>query len=367
MMVKRKSARVLTLSKVLTWTGSLGILLLILRDPEAAEGAMRRGLAVCTDCLIPSVLPFLFFSQLLLLSDFGAFCARHLGKITTRLFHLPPACAEGILLSVVFGFPAGVHSVLRCFDRGTLSKQEANRLLGCCSIPGPAFIIGTVGQVFFGSRKVGVWLYLFLAAASLAVAVLTRPRTVPKTGTVPPAPPALPFGQIISPAISAAARAMLIIVTYYLFFTCLFSCFSPLIALLPPFPGTMLLCTAELSTGLLAAASLGGFPGLFAAGFCAGFGSLSVALQVKALAGSRDLCMGTYFLCRLAIGLCCGLGLWMTFRATPPPESIRAVFMPARQENLGRGVIALSLLLLGSCLGRHEKRLGVKHQAFWSW
>lgn len=60
------------------------------------------------------------------------------------------------------------------YQQGSLTKNEAERLLAFCNNSGPLFILGTVGIGLFGNRSYGVLLLVCHIAAAVTVGLLLR-------------------------------------------------------------------------------------------------------------------------------------------------------------------------------------------------
>ncbi len=155
----------------LPWTGIgafTGMLILILDGKTALEGA-RAGMELCLVTVIPSLFPFFLLSILLTDSFLGASpeFLRPLG----RLFRIPPGAEALLIPGFLGGYPSGAQAIAQAFRSGSLSKQDAERMLGFGNNAGPAFLFGMIGSIF--SRRGAVWLlwgiHVFSALLSAAV------------------------------------------------------------------------------------------------------------------------------------------------------------------------------------------------------
>lgn len=142
--------------------------------PKEAMAAMKDGLRLCGNVIIPSLFPFFVLSSLVV--ELGL--SRYLGKlfqpVMAPLFRVNGACTSAVALGFVGGYPVGARTAIALYQSGQCSKTEAERLLAFCNNAGPAFILGVVGAGVFGSGTVGLLLYLAHIAASLCVGLLFR-------------------------------------------------------------------------------------------------------------------------------------------------------------------------------------------------
>lgn len=124
------------------WTGvaaSFGLLLLILDAKTALLGA-AEGMELCIKSIVPSLFPFFVLSILLTGALTGAQIPflRPLGK----LLRMPRGSESIFLIGILGGYPVGAQAVAQ----SNISKAEARRMLGFCSIAGPSFLFGIVAM-----------------------------------------------------------------------------------------------------------------------------------------------------------------------------------------------------------------------------
>lgn len=145
---------------------SVGLLILILDTKTALAGA-SEGLQLCIRTIIPSLLPFFVLSILL--------TSMLTGKHITFLRPLGRLCgiangAESLLLvGMLGGYPAGAQCVAQAYHSGTLSKQQAQRMIAFCNLAGPAFLFGIVaGKFSNGSTPWLLWAIHIVSALFVA-------------------------------------------------------------------------------------------------------------------------------------------------------------------------------------------------------
>ena len=140
----------------------LGLLGMILDGRTAMQGA-AEGVELCLMAVIPALLPFLCLSMALTDRLWGR--GNVLIRWSGRLFRLPVG-GEGLLIPALLGgYPAGAACIGRAFRQEQLAKEDAEILLGFCSLPGPAFLFGIVSQAFSSAWAVwALWLLVLLGA-----------------------------------------------------------------------------------------------------------------------------------------------------------------------------------------------------------
>ena len=124
---------------------ALLMIVMILDSKRALIGA-QEGVSLCIRSVIPSLLPFLFFSSIL---TEGTRCAN---AVITRplswLWRIPKGAESILLVGLLGGYPTGAHSVTSAYEQGRISKTTAQRMLSFCNNCGPAFIFGILGNFF---------------------------------------------------------------------------------------------------------------------------------------------------------------------------------------------------------------------------
>lgn len=152
---------------------ALGLMIIILDGKTALTGA-REGTELCIKVLIPTLLPFCFFSNLLSVSLMGKRLAilRPLGRWCGI-----PAGAEYILLAgFLGGYPMGAQCISQACEHGNLSRKDGRRMLAFCNNCGPAFLFGVCAVLF--QDPLIPWLLLLihvLSALVIARIILGQP------------------------------------------------------------------------------------------------------------------------------------------------------------------------------------------------
>ena len=128
--------------------------------PVQSREAAKNALILCSDVLIPSIFPFLVCSNILVSLGAADKISKYAGKITRPLFSVGGSGALPIVLGFLSGYPCGAATVCSLYKNGSLTKNEANRLLAFSNNSGPLFIISAVGLGIFSSTSAGVILYV---------------------------------------------------------------------------------------------------------------------------------------------------------------------------------------------------------------
>lgn len=123
----------------------VGIVMLILDSPTALL-AMQNGIQMCIQTTIPALFPMMVLTGILT----SAMLGRKLPFMSPlrKICGIPEGGESLLLTGLVGGYPVGAKCVAQAYKDGSISRQEARRLLGFCSNAGPAFIFGITGLLF---------------------------------------------------------------------------------------------------------------------------------------------------------------------------------------------------------------------------
>ena len=338
---------------ILLGAGLLWATLALILWPEQAMEAMRDGIALCGNVILPSLFPFFVLSSLVVELGMSQYLGRLLEPVMAPLFRVNGSCATALALGFVGGYPVGARTAIQIYENGQCSRTEAERMLAFCNNSGPAFILGVVGAGVFGSGTVGLLLYLTHLLASLLVGILFRfykPQEGPQTRrSRGPQFQAASFPKAFTQSIVGAMQSTLNICAFILFFTVFLRILAHagilkllgglLSALLAPL-GMDQTWAERLLTGLVEVSSgvssltEGAMSGrLSMAAFMLGWAGVSVHCQVLAFLGDSGLSVRTYVAGKLLHGALSALLANLIFRALPLSSPV-SVYLAEQTETI---------------------------------
>lgn len=134
-------------TKIIGFGSAFGILILILDGKTALQGA-AAGIDLCIRTVIPSLFPFFLLSIGLTGSLSGVVIP--VLRPLQKLFRIPPGSESILITGLLGGYPVGAQAVSGAYEKGSLTKAQADRMLTFCSNAGPAFLFGIIGPQFHG-------------------------------------------------------------------------------------------------------------------------------------------------------------------------------------------------------------------------
>lgn len=142
------------------------------------------SLNICIYNLFPSMIPFFIISELLVNYGFVEVMAYFLHPIMKYLFHLNENCAYVIILSMLSGTPANAKYIKELLDNKKITLKDANKIVLFSHFANPIFIIGTVGEMFLGDKKLGIIILISGYITNLIVGIFLRNEHVPNNKNI---------------------------------------------------------------------------------------------------------------------------------------------------------------------------------------
>lgn len=150
----------------------------LLLFPEQTLEASRSGLLLWFDSLLPTLLPFLIISQLILKTSLVEYIQRLLGPAFEHIFHCSPHGTFCLVCGFLCGYPVGARLISLQIKEKKLSLEEGQYLLSFCNNVSPMFCISFGILQAIGSRKIITYLTLIYGSA-LLFGIFTRPKKLP--------------------------------------------------------------------------------------------------------------------------------------------------------------------------------------------
>lgn len=136
--------------------------------------AVKDGLTLWFNSVIPSLLPFFIATELLNFTNIPYILGKKLNKFMRPLFNVPGIGAYAFIMGIISGYPVGAKIVSDFREKNLCTQEEAERLITFTNNSGPLFILGTVGISLFSNIGIGILLLVTHILASLTVGTLFR-------------------------------------------------------------------------------------------------------------------------------------------------------------------------------------------------
>lgn len=233
--------------------------------------------------VLPSVLPFMFFTRVLSTLDFLPKLTRPFSRVTKTLFNTPPISIYAFLMAILSGYPVGSKLVADLYLQGKISKQDAFKMSSFCSTSGPMFIVGAVGVGMFHSAKIGYILFISHILGAILNGIFFRGRLTKKFAKDEDFVAQSPTNSQkpdLSDIVLNSTLSILSVGCIITIFFIVIECFSPAISLLPPNLACFVEGLIEITKGCISLSALSNQTlATILASFVISFGGISTLLQ----------------------------------------------------------------------------------------
>jgi len=149
-------------------------------DPASSLEAATAGLKLWFHAVLPALFPFFVVCDLMVGLGVVHFLGVILEPVMRPIFRLPGAAGFVVAMGFTSGFPVGAVLTRQLYETGTLSGNEAERLVSFTNNASPLFIIGVVGASLFHNPLIGYLLASAHYLSNLLVGILIG-RKAPQT------------------------------------------------------------------------------------------------------------------------------------------------------------------------------------------
>ena len=281
----------------------------VFSHPSDAFIAAQSGLHLWFDTLIPTLLPTMIFSNLLIQLDLVKYLVRFFSPVTSRLMHLSTYGTYALLIGFLCGFPMGAKTISDLERNGQLSKEEASYLLPFINNVSPMFLMNIVVFQTLKDASYLIPTLLIVYGAPIIYGILTNQsyrRTISSADTVykKQASKIQVRFELIDACIMNAVFTILKLGSYVI----LFSILSRLIQSLPTaniFLQSFFVGSMELTNGIafIATQSLPFTQKYFFLWMICVWGGFCALAQTQSVLSSGSLSIGAYIKARLMICL----------------------------------------------------------------
>lgn len=304
--------------------------------------AIKKGLSLWANSVVPSLFPFFVATELLMNTNFVNILGRFLNKIMKPLFNISGEGSFGFIMGLISGYPVGAKIACDFRENNICSKEECERLLSFTNNSGPLFIVGTVGISMFGNSTIGLLLLITHILACITVGIIFRfwkfnsssPNYVGTKTSNYKKCKNITFsnlGEILGKSITNSISTILMIGGFVVIFSSIISILKAsgilqsLVLMLTPifdflhidssFISGILTGLLEITNGISSISSINIKAisvNIIITAFLLGFGGLSVLLQVLSITSKTDLSIKPYVYGKLLHGI---LAAFYTFIA----------------------------------------------------
>lgn len=285
--------------------------------------AIKSGLLLWANSVVPSLFPFFVATELLMHTNVISQLGILLNRFMKPLFNIRGEGAFAFIMGIISGYPVGAKIASNFRENNICTKEECERLLSFTNNSGPLFIIGTVGILMFKNTTIGILLFITHILACITVGFIFRFWKY-KYVSKPYKSPAKfssknnyvsfsNLGEVLSESITSAISTILVIGGFIVIFSSIISIlktsgilqfcssiFVPLFNFINidiSFIQPILTGFLEITNGISSISNIVCKKlsiNIILAAFFLGFGGLSILLQVLSITSKTDLSIRPY-------------------------------------------------------------------------
>lgn len=145
----------------------LFFLAIILIYPISSFQGAKKGLLLWFNTLLPTLLPFMILSNLIVQMKISVLLSRILYPIFHRIFRVSKNGCYPVLIGFLSGIPVGAKTTSDMIKRGELSVEEGQYLLGLCNNASPMFIMSYISLTQLNRPDIRIALLVILYSSAL--------------------------------------------------------------------------------------------------------------------------------------------------------------------------------------------------------
>jgi len=282
------------------------ILFFLINSKITLDGSVN-GLILWLNTVVPTLLPFMIMSSVLINLHGEQLLHRLLSPITSKILNLSPAGNYVFFIGMFCGYPLGAKTAADLLRENRISTDEAQYLMNFCNNISPAFAVGFICNTLLNNKKIILPTIIILYGIPVFMAILTKKYYFSKNESfLPSKTTGSPSKQedlltVLDNAVAGSALTALKLGGYIILFSIFCSIFEHA-KVLPDSLKTFAIICLEVTTGcrycvtspLINTSGLM-LPALFA---CATFGGFSGIAQTSGMITGTDLSIKKYILFR---------------------------------------------------------------------
>lgn len=311
----------------------LGFTFCLLIFSKSNLPAVKSGLSLWANSVVPSLFPFFVATELLMHTNVITLFGNLLNRFMKPLFNIRGEGSFAFIMGIISGYPVGAKIASNFRQNNICSKEECERLLSFTNNSGPLFIIGTVGILMFKNTTIGILLFVTHLLACITVGFIFRywkkdkntflaVSSSPSFNQSKKSASFSNLGEILAESITSSISTILLIGGFVVIFSSIISIFkasgllNSLTILLRPLFQFLNIDTSFIQgilTGILEITNgidtISSIPckkislNIIFTAFLLGFGGISVLLQVWSITSKTDLSIKPYVYGKLLQGI----------------------------------------------------------------
>ena len=280
------------------------ILLNMVLFPQIYINATLNGITAWAINVLPSLLPFVFFTKIITNLNQNKKKKLLFEKPTRYLFNTPAISLYTFFTSIISGYPVGAKMTADLYEGGKISKSEAFRMSSFCSTSGPMFIIGAVGVGMLKNVAYGYIIFFSHIIGAFINGIIYRNlklKNDKKNTENEKITSKINFSNIVLDSALSLISVGVIIAIFFVVITSL----SPILNLFSSGVASFLAGLIEITKGCNDISfSLSGLTCILSCTFVISFGGFSTAIQSLTMLNKLEMPLWLFLLQKLTHAIC---------------------------------------------------------------
>ena len=295
--------------------------------------AIKSGLALWANSVVPSLFPFFVATELLMHTNIVSKLGTIFNRFMKPIFNIRGEGAFAFIMGIISGYPVGAKIASNFRENNICSKEECERMLSFTNNSGPLFIIGTVGILMFKNTSIGILLFITHILACITVGIIFRFWKFNKNSYVPSNKTYFnnsknkivslsTLGEVLSESITNSISTIFLIGGFIVIFSSIISilkssgilnissyCLYPIFDFFnidTEFATPIISGFLEITNGINTISNIACKKlsiNIIITAFLLGFGGISILLQVLSITSKTDLSIKPYLYGKLLHGI----------------------------------------------------------------
>ena len=272
--------------------------------PQIYINATLNGITAWAINVLPSLLPFVFFTKIITNLNQNKKKKLLFEKPTRYLFNTPAISLYTFFTSIISGYPVGAKMTADLYEGGKISKSEAFRMSSFCSTSGPMFIIGAVGVGMLKNVAYGYIIFfshIIGAFINGIIYINLKLKNDKKNTENEKITSKINFSNIVLDSALSLISVGVIIAIFFVVITS----FSPILNLFSSGVASFLAGLIEITKGCNDISfSLSGITCILSCTFVISFGGFSTAIQSLTMLNKLEMPLWLFLLQKLTHAIC---------------------------------------------------------------
>jgi hypothetical protein len=311
------------------------ICVLIVMSSKAKQGA-KDGIALCENIIIPSLLPILILTNIIIKSRASKVFEKVFSPLFEKVFKLPRCTSTAIIFGLIAGYPAGAVLTSHLYENNMIDSKRAQRIMYFNFSGGVAFTITAVGTVCFNNTRIGIILYIINIISAIIICIITSLFDKNEINNSSNQETTLGFTDAMVQATESTVKNIALMCAYIILFSSITNIIS-----LPEYITSLF----EITNGLFNTQSMS----LPWCAFSLSFGGLCIHFQLMGMLKSMNISYFKFLIGRLCSGIISFIIAKIYLFIFPQSEDVFSNITSPINSSLTQVNTGLSLIMIIGC------------------